>query len=438
MNLGYYSYFAASIAYGIFTLLLLFSWRESLQGKLLFIVMFVSTCWALIAVKISLHDEIYLLYYQVFEVLRYIAWYVFLLKLFDVALSGVSQKKSSYQKFVRWSLPLTVGFGVFLILNEVLAGVFSMSGQFVLGITGNVILALIGLAILEQLFRNMSERFRWATKYLFLGAGGIFAFDFYLYADALLFRSIDQDLWEARGLVHLTAVPLLAVASARNKNWSLNIFVSREIVLNTTAILAGGFYLLAMAAAGFYLREYGGSWGRVGQVMLIILAVVFLFAAMSSSQLRALVKVFLAKHFYKNKYDYRIEWLRLTDSLNDSVPGEDHYRSVIQAMTHIVDAGAGQLWLRDDKNGFNNVAAWRCPQITEVLEPNASLINYLDEKGYVINLLEIESRADEYEGLNLPEWLTRVDRSWLIVPLHGAGEVFGFCRASKPTCRAPH
>lgn len=432
MNSGFYSYLGAAAAYGFFAFLLLFSWRASLQGKLLFIVMLVSACWALTAVKISLNDEAYLLFYRIFEVIRYIAWYVFLLKLFDPALSGVDQKKSSYLKFIRWALPLTIGMAVFLIINEVLAEVFSLSGQYVLGITGNVILALIGLAILEQLFRNMSAHYRWATKYMFFGAGGIFAFDFYLYADAMLFRSVDQSLWEARGLVHLVAVPLLAIASARIKNWSLNIFVSRDIVLNTTAILAGGFYLLAMAAAGYYIREYGGDWGRVGQVMIIILAVVFLFAVISSSQFRAWVKVFLGKHFYKNKYDYRVEWLSLTESLNDNVQGKDHYQTVIEAMAHIVDARAGQLWLRGDKDVFNNVADWNSRQLSEVLAPKASLIQYFSHKGFVINLLEIESRADEYGGLYLPEWLTSIDDPWLIVPLNGAGEVIGFVVLSSP------
>jgi putative PEP-CTERM system histidine kinase len=354
------------------------------------------------------------------------------LKLFDVAVSGVDQEKSSYQKFIRWSLPLTVGFAIFLLFNELLAGVFSLSGQFVLGITGNVMLALIGLAILEQLFRNMSARFRWATKYLFLAAGGLFAYDFYLYADALLFRSIDQELWEARGVVHLVAVPLLAIASARNKNWSLNIFVSRDIVLNTTAILAGGFYLLVMAGVGYYLREYGGTWGKAGQVMFITIAVVFLFVVLSSSQFRSHIRVFLGKHFYKNKYDYRVEWLRLTQGLNDVEPGKDHYQLVIQAMAQIVEARSGQLWLLDDKGQYNNTSTWQSGRVTEVLDSDEPLIKFLDSKGFVINLLEIESRAEEYEGLGLPECLSQVNRAWLIIPLHGTGSLLGFIVLADP------
>jgi len=432
MNLGYYSYLGAALVYGFFAILLFFSWRESLQGKLLFVSAFISTCWALSAVKISLHHESYLLVYQTFEILRYIAWYVFLLKLFEVAVSGIKQQDNSYQKFIRWALPVSVGFAALLWLNDILASIYSLSGQYVLGITGYVILALIGLAIVEQLFRNTSARHRWATKYLFLGVGGIFAFDFYLYADALLFRSIDQGLWDARGIVHIVAIPLLAISSARNKNWSLNIFVSRDIVLNTTAILGGGFYLLAMAGAGYYLKEFGGNWGRVGQVMFFTLAVVFLFAILSSAQLRAKIKVFLGKHFYKNKYDYRIEWLRLTEDLNDQVQSKSHYQTAIEAMAHIVDARSGLLWLRNEKGMYNNAGVWQSKHIDDVISNESSLIQFFIEKEFVINVTEFESLADEYSGLLLPQWLDEVEQPWLIVPLHGVEVLQGFVVLAKP------
>jgi len=261
MNLGLYSYLGAAIAYGFFALLLLFSWRSSLQGKLLTGTVVISAIWAGLAVKHADYGAYQSGAYQVFEVLRYIAWYVFLFKLFDPAVA----RGGGYQKFVRWALPLSLGFACLLLVNEF------VSDQVVLAITGHVFLALIGLAIIEQLFRNTSVRHRSAIKYLCIGTGGIFAFDFYLYADALLFRAIDRQLWEARGVFNLVMVPVLAIAAARNKNWALNIFVSRDIVLNSTAILGGGLYLLVIAGAGYYLREYGGSWGRVGQVVLFSL-----------------------------------------------------------------------------------------------------------------------------------------------------------------------
>ena len=53
MNLGLYSYLGAAIAYGFFALLLLFSWRCSLQGKLLTLTAVSSAVWAILAARIA-------------------------------------------------------------------------------------------------------------------------------------------------------------------------------------------------------------------------------------------------------------------------------------------------------------------------------------------------------------------------------------------------
>ena len=424
MNLGLYSYLGAAIAYGFFAIMLLFSWRASLQGKLLTIVIFVSAAWAALAASVAVEGIEQVEAYKTFEVLRYVAWYVFLLKLFDAAMAV----GEGYRKFVRWALPVSVGLGGLILLDE-LTG---LSGQPLLALIGHIFLALIGLAIIEQLYRNTSLRHRWAIKYLIIGAGAIFAFDFYLYADTLLFRGVDQELWEARAVIHIIAVPLLALASVRNKNWSLNVFVSRDIVLNTTAILGGGLYLLVMAGAGYYLREFGGSWGRVGQVVFTSLAVALLAAVLFSGQLRSQARVFLGKHFYKNKYDYRVEWLRLTEKLSDNAEHDEGFTAAIEAMANTVEARAGMLWLRDDQSNFNNVASWNIQRIDRTISHHEPLIHFFDDKGFVINVKEVATRPDEYEGLVLPEWLSTLDRPWLMVPLFGSDTLIGFVVLTNP------
>ena len=57
------------------------------------------------------------------------------------------------------------------------------------------------------------------------------------------------------------AVPVLAIAIARDPRLSLDIFVSRRMVFHTTALLGAGLYLLAMGVGGYYIRTHGGEWG---------------------------------------------------------------------------------------------------------------------------------------------------------------------------------
>jgi putative PEP-CTERM system histidine kinase len=432
MNVGYYSYLGAAAGFGFLSLLLSFSWRNSKQAKLLTGVAVISAVWAGLAALVAAGRTIPGIY-QTFEILRNIAWYAFLLTLLDSA----AKQNESYRSFMRWALPVSVGTGGLLLLSE-LAILGFLTPSEVAGlagprITGHLLLALIGLAIIEQLFRNSSVSHRWATKYLFVGAGGIFAYDFYLYADALLFRGMNQQLWEARGLVNLAAVPLLAIAAARNRDWSLNIFVSRDIVLNVTTLMLGGLYLLVMAGTGYYLREYGGNWGRILQILFLALAVVLLTAVMFSGQLRAQLRVFLGKHFYRNKYDYRHEWLALTGELSrHSSEGEEDYGWVVRVMGEIVEARGGLLWLKKGRGSIENAAAWQLDRI-EVIEPgDSALVQFLTHKGYLINLSELDTHADEYEGLDLPQWLERVPHAWLIVPLFGLDSLLGFVVLARP------
>ena len=79
-----------------------------------------------------------------------------------------------------------------------------------------VALAIAGLLLIEQIFRNTQSSERWAIKYLCLGLGGMFAYDFFIYADALLFKELNPLLWSARGFANAFAVPLIAISVARN------------------------------------------------------------------------------------------------------------------------------------------------------------------------------------------------------------------------------
>jgi putative PEP-CTERM system histidine kinase len=425
MNTGLYAYLGAAIAYGSFATMLLFSWRASLQGKLLTVVMFISAIWSVVAAAMAAESGFAQVEtYKILEILRYVAWFIFLLKLFDAA----TPVREGRRKFVRWVLPFTVGFACLILLDE-LSGV---SGQPLLALIGHILLALIGLAIIEQLYRNTSERHRPAIKYLILAIGALFAFDFALYSDTLLFRSVDQTLWDVRGVVHVVAVPLLALASVRNKNWSLNVFVSRDIVLSTTAILFGGLYLVFIASAGYYLREFGGNWGQIIQVAFIALAIVLLFAVLFSRQLRSQARVFLGKHFYRNKYDYRVEWLRLTDKLSGDFERDERYIAAIEAMANTIEARAGMLWLQNDQSVYTNVASWNAPRVDKKIEKDDSLIQFFEDKGFIINITEIASHPDEYSGLRLPRWVPALKRPWLMVPLFGSTSVIGFVVLANP------
>ena len=54
--IAYYSYLSAAVGFAFLTILLLFSWRSSVQGKLLTLVSGTTAVWALVAAHVSRED----------------------------------------------------------------------------------------------------------------------------------------------------------------------------------------------------------------------------------------------------------------------------------------------------------------------------------------------------------------------------------------------
>ena len=60
-----------------------------------------------------------------------------------------------------------------------------------------------------------------------------------------------------------------------------------------------------MAVGGYYIRIYGGSWGTFAQLVFLLGAALVLLVVLFSGQVRSWLRVFLAKHFFTYKYEYR-------------------------------------------------------------------------------------------------------------------------------------
>src|SRR3954471_11507178 len=258
-----------------------------------------------------------------------------------------------------------------------------------------------GLVLTEQVFRRAVHQARWAVKPLCLGLGAGFMFDVYLFADALLFGRIDAGVWAARGLVHALVIPFIAIATVRNRQWSIDIALSRGVVFHSTAFLGCGLYLLTVAAAGYYVRYFGGSWGKTLQVGFIFAALLVLAGLFSSGTLRSWLRVFINKNFFSYRYDYRHEWLRFTRLLSSRHPGVSCAQRSIQALANLVESPGGAIWLRSEGNGYAQAARWNMPAVDAREPAHGALAAFLAQTGWVIDL-----QAPQPTGAPaLPSWL---------------------------------
>ncbi|MGA7800611.1 MAG: XrtA/PEP-CTERM system histidine kinase PrsK [Gammaproteobacteria bacterium] len=434
LNIGVVSYTTGAVAFLILALVLLTGWQGRLQGGLLVLASTVSAVWAaglgLQAAGYWPMPELT----SVLETLRFVVWLTFLLRLLDYA------NAPEQRRLVRLGAVAIYSVSTLLIIlppaYPLLAGWTpspEAAGKFVF--VGYAVLAVSGLWLVELLFRNTKQEKRWAAKFLCLGIGGMFAYDFFMYSDALLFKHIDVRYWSARGAIDALVVPFIAVSAARNPQWSLDVFVSRRIVFHTATLLSAGTYLLLMAAAGYYINVFGGHWGPVLQIVFLFGAGVVLLALMFSGQLRAQLKVFVSKNFFNYQYDYREEWLRFTGTLSRCRERAQPKECVIRAIANIVESPSGVLW-GGDGDTLYPLARWNMPEFLQLSEPaDSDFVRFLERRNWVIDLDEVEQSPERYEGMELPSWLSAMPKAWLVVPLPDEGRLRGFVVLSRPRAR---
>jgi len=291
-------------------------------------------------------------------------------------------------------------------------------------------IAVSGMLLVEHVYRARTLHERWAVKFACLGIGAMFAYDFYLYSNAMLFREVDPDIWAARGVVNALTVPLIAISLGRSKLWSSPLSVSRRAMFHSATLFGSAVYLVAMGSAGYYLRYFGGSWGTVMQVTFLFASMILLVGVLFSGSFRARLKVFISKHFYRYNYDYREEWMRFTRTL--SKPGPDLGARVIEAVATLVESPGGVLWQRSAAGGYEAATAWHSPPLSAVEPADSPFCQFLETSQWVIDLHEYAQSPDKYDALVLPEWLAGYPRAWLVVPLILHGGLSGFVLLQNP------
>jgi putative PEP-CTERM system histidine kinase len=292
-------------------------------------------------------------------------------------------------------------------------------------------LPVIGLVLVEQLFRNLPDDGRWNAKPLCLGLAGLFVFDVFIYSEALLFGAFDVDAQAIRGAVHALAVPLLFIASQRRGAGRLQ--VSRRAAFYSATLLLAGAYLLFMSAIGYYVRYFGGDWGRALQLGLLFAAALLLVLFVLSASLRARLRVFVGKHFFSYRFDYREEWLSFTAMLSSRSAPQEVGGLVIRGLANMVECPAGSLWTKAPGEAeFQQTARWNLPAVADREPDSSPFSQFLREPGWVIDLDEYRGSPRAYGQLALPLWLLGDANLWLVVPLTAADGLLGFVVLARP------
>ncbi|WP_017444340.1 XrtA/PEP-CTERM system histidine kinase PrsK [Gayadomonas joobiniege] len=320
-----------------------------------------------------------------------------------------------------------------LVLVIPLLGVF-VSGQLVFDYIAFLSASIAALVLIEIIYRRSKDSLS-EFKPLLIGLGSITVFDFVIFSEASLVAHINPDFWLARGYLHALLIPLLIWTIKRNKSLAVSIYVSREMVFQSSLLLVAALYLSAMAIAGYYIKSIQSQWTMMLQTIFMVLAFTLLFALFVSESLKRNLKVFLEKHFFANQYDYRAQWMALTELLNKPLNKSDSfYHRAIDAFLFASDYKDGVLLKVKNQNLIQVAGSKKNLQheTDENLEAIRSLVPYIQKSHWIIDIKHLIKHPDSYPEIEVKRNLLATCQFSLLIPIFEQDRLWGLACLNPP------
>ena len=291
------------------------------------------------------------------------------------------------------------------------------------------------LVILEQVYRQ-SASLKWEYKPLIIYLAALTTYDFFTYANAAMVAQLNFSFFAARGYIYLAMLPFLVLAIRRIQHWGIDIFVSREVVMHSTLLMLSGAYLIIMALLGYLVQYFGGDWGAPVQIALFLIAIVLLLSLFLSHEFRTKLKVFITKNFYANQFDYRVEWVALTQTLSaDNKTLPQIYLTALAAWMQGIKYDQGVLL--KVTNGYINTVAIIGENSQSQFDNSEYMMTdvqaFVELKHWVIDFDEMRIKPELYEKLANRNAAMKAFKFQIVVPIYQQQELWGMVLLNAQT-----
>ena len=210
---------------------------------------------------------------------------------------------------------------------------------------------------LEQFWRALDTARRWEYKLLIVGDYLVCGVMIWAASYRLTFLTIFPAHLHLLAALFLSAWLLAGYATARHRLLNRKIFVSRKVVYSFVMPSLLAAYLLGFGMISLIMRTLGLSLPFVLKWFFLVLGIVGAGLFAFSGKLRRQAHFFISTHFYINKYEYRDEWLALSQYLQEAFTEADVVKALHQVLTESLYTTEIFIWLGDSAKGYHLVSA---------------------------------------------------------------------------------
>jgi putative PEP-CTERM system histidine kinase len=296
-----------------------------------------------------------------------------------------------------------------------------------------VLATALGLAQLELVLRASSEPIRYRLKFLVIGLGGLAGYQIYHASEMLLLLMWRPEQVFVSGVVACISLGLLSLGIVRSRFKSLlvNAYVSPQALFGAVTLIAIGLYLLVVGMVGEWLRRINQPLGAEFGVIVAFGALMALTAAMFSKSVRAEVRRLVTRNFYRSKYDYRAEWLRVTEAFQLAATKEAILDRLLDVLIKTFSTTAIVIWVfrEADRRYFQ---ARPVISETSTVESTHPVIRQILDKDKAVFVSEIQAGP-----VDAADPLVRMGAE-LCFPIHIQGQPMAFVALGRQSHGEPY
>lgn len=275
--------------------------------------------------------------------------------------------RSNYKEILSRWVPVLIGAGIisgffmlragnpgFIALSSIAGSIFEEEAtSFIIGPFGRYfyIYLILGLVLclvqLENTLRSSTGSKRWHIKYVIFGVGSILAFFIYLSSQALLFSTLDIQNIPLASSVILISVSILALFIIKHRLLDVDIFISRYVIYNSLTVFLVGLYLLSVGIIAHGIKYFNIPFNYFFTTLFVFVSILALFILFFTSTLRRKAQLFINRHFYKHKYEFRDKWMETIEKISSKRSVEETHKTLAEMVSDTMGAKDVYLWLYD-------------------------------------------------------------------------------------------
>jgi len=305
------------------------------------------------------------------------------------------------------------------------------------------IITTVGILMnLERTFRHSTGHIRWQTKFIFVGAAGIFGIRLFTQSQTLLFQGIDTGLFVVNLGALLIADIFILRSLSRGKPMTASIQLSHQFLYTSFTIIIVGIYFIALGVLAWISVHFEWLKNINTLIFLVFLTVIGLAVILLSDRLRMKRKRFISRHLKRPIYDYQKIWENFTDRTTSITDTRDLCQAIVKIVSETLEILSVTIWLVDEKQerlSFGASTVYTEAQADELklfakggtylIRAMANQTMPVDLKQHNDNWVEDITRTYEQE--------TKESRIRYCVPLITAGQLIGIMTLSEKVFYEP-